>query len=78
MRDDRAGDAEIHVFRGGSGSIGWLAGQTRQDNDNDKYYNCCKLCLYQLSLRAVVRVWWCVVFTSMLIWVSRADVLVKT
>ena len=31
MRDDRADKAEIHAFRGVSGSISWLAGQTRPD-----------------------------------------------
>ena len=31
MRDDPADKAEIHAFRGVSGSIGWLAGQTRRD-----------------------------------------------
>ena len=68
IRDDLADKAEIHAFRGVSGSISWLAGQTRV-----KCHNCSRLCLNQLSLRSVVRVWWCVVFTSMLIWVSRSD-----
>ena len=36
-------------------------------------HNRSKLCLYLLSLRSVIRVWWCVVFTSMLVWVSRLD-----
>ena len=31
MRDDLADKAEIHAFRGVSGSISWLAGQTRPD-----------------------------------------------
>ena len=31
MRDDFADKAEIHAFRGVSGSITWLAGQTRPD-----------------------------------------------
>ena len=31
MRDDLADKAEIHTFRGVSGSISWLAGQTRPD-----------------------------------------------
>ena len=31
MRDDLADKAEIHALRGVSGSISWLAGQTRPD-----------------------------------------------
>ena len=31
MRDDLADKAEIHAFRGASGSVRWLAGQTRPD-----------------------------------------------
>ena len=31
MRDDLAYETEIHAFRGVSGSISWLAGQTRPD-----------------------------------------------
>ena len=31
MREDLADKAEIHAFRGVSGSISWLAGQTRPD-----------------------------------------------
>ena len=31
MREDLADKAEIRAFRGVSGSIGWLAGQTRSD-----------------------------------------------
>ena len=31
MREDLADKAEIHAFRGTSGSISWLAGQTRPD-----------------------------------------------
>ena len=31
IRDDLADKAEIHAFRGVSGSISWLAGQTRPD-----------------------------------------------
>ena len=34
MRDDLADKAEIHAFRGGSGSISWLAGQTRPDGSS--------------------------------------------
>ena len=52
-------------------SVGWLVKHFR--TCLVKCHNCSKLCLNQLSLRSVVRVWWCVVFTSMLIWVSRSD-----
>ena len=31
MREDLADEAEIHAFRGVSGSVSWLAGQTRPD-----------------------------------------------
>ena len=31
MRDDLADEAEIHALRGVSGSISWMAGQTRPD-----------------------------------------------
>ena len=31
MREDLADEAEIHAFRGASGSVSWLAGQTRPD-----------------------------------------------
>ena len=31
MREDLADKAEIHAFRGVSGSVSWLAGQTRPD-----------------------------------------------
>ena len=31
MRDDLADKAELHAFRGVSGSMSWLAGQTRPD-----------------------------------------------
>ena len=31
MREDLADKAEIHAFRGASGSVSWLAGQTRPD-----------------------------------------------
>ena len=31
MRDDLADEAEIHALRGLSGSISWIAGQTRPD-----------------------------------------------
>ena len=70
MRDDLAVKAEIHAFRGVSGSISWLTGQTRPDLS---CVNCSKLCLNQLSLRSVHQAWWCVVFINMLLWVSRSD-----
>ena len=51
--------------------VGWLVKHVR--TYPVKCHNCSRLCLNQLSLRSVVRARWCVVFTSMLIWVSRSD-----
>ena len=69
MRDDFADRAEIQAFHGVVAvSVGWLVKHVR--TCAVKRHNCSKLCLNQLSLRSVVRMWWCVVFISMLIWVS--------
>ena len=42
MREDLADKAEIHAFRGESGSVSWLVGQTRPDI-SVKCLNCNKL-----------------------------------
>ena len=68
MRDDPADEAEIHAFRGASGSISWLGGQTRPD------VSCQVSQLQQTLPQPTVDV-----FISMPIWVSRSgECLFKT
>ena len=52
-------------------SVGWLVKHVR--TYPVKCHHRSKPCRNLLSLRSAIRVWWCVVFTSMLIWVSRTD-----
>ena len=68
VRDDPADKAEVHAFRGVSGSISRLAVQTRPDVS-------CQVSQLQETLpqptvaQVVHQAWWCVVFISRPIWV---------
>ena len=72
MGDDPADKAEIHAFRGVSGSIGWLAGQTRPDvscqvsqlQQTLLQPTVAQVCSSNMVVRRVL---------SMLLWVSRSD-----
>ena len=71
MRED-LDKAEIHAFRGVSGSVSLLAGQRLVLMSHVKCLNCNKLFHRQQLHKFAHRAWWFAGFISIRIWVSRS------
>ena len=68
-KKDPADEAEIHAFRGVSGSICWIHVRMCLV----KCLNCNRLCHNQLWRRSVRQAWWFAEYTRMPTCVSRSD-----